>query len=66
MCPLCRTVHAVRQLNPDVKTHLAAAASSLAQAAAALMSTPAPRRTDHDGVEHIPLDDDRPEPDDRT
>ena len=57
VCPLCRTVHAVRQLNPDVTTHLAAAVSSLAQAAAALMSTPAPRRTDHDGVEHIPLDD---------
>ena len=43
VCPLCRTVHAVRQLSPEVTTHLASAVSSLAQAAAALMSTPAPR-----------------------
>lgn len=57
VCPLCRTVHAVRQVNPDVTTHLAAAVSSLAQAAAALMSTPTPRAADSDGVEHIPLDD---------
>ena len=66
VCPLCRTVHAVRQLHPDVTTHLASAVSSLAQAAAALMGTPAPRPTDDDGVEHIPVDDEWPEPDDRS
>ena len=65
VCPLCRTVHAVRQGNPEVTAHLASAASSLAQAVAALMSTPAPRRTD-DGVEHIPVDADWPEPDDHA
>lgn len=63
VCPLCRTVHAVRQLNPEVTTHLASAVSSLAQAAAALMSTPAPHRTSDDAVEHIPVDDQWPESD---
>jgi hypothetical protein len=58
VCPLCRTVHAVRQLSPEVTTHLASAMSSLAQAAAALMSTPAPEGTRQGDVEHIPLDDD--------
>jgi predicted PhzF superfamily epimerase YddE/YHI9 len=62
VCPLCRTVHAVRQVSPEVTTHLASALSSLAQAAAALMSTPAPQRTSGDGVEHIPVDDAWPEP----
>ena len=65
VCPLCRTVHAVRQLNPEVTTHLASAMSSLAQAAAALMITPAPRPADRHGVEHIPVDDEWPEPDAR-
>lgn len=60
VCPLCRTIHAVRQINPDVTTHLAAAMSSLAQAATALMSTPSPRPPDRDGVERIPLDDEWP------
>ena len=46
-CPLCRSVHAVRQLSPEVMAHLAAAATSLAHAAAALVST------------HVPRDDDR-------
>ena len=60
-CPLCRTVHAVRQLNPEVTTHLASAVSSLAQAAAALVSTTAPPArpaSDRGGVEHVPLDED--------
>lgn len=61
VCPVCRTVHAVRQLSPEVTTHLSAAVSSLAQAAAALMATPAPRASDRDGVEHIALDDEWPE-----
>lgn len=60
VCPLCRTVHAVRQLNPEVTTHLASAVSSLAQAAAALMSTPAPHRDGANSVEYIPVDDEWP------
>ena len=35
VCPVCRTVHAVRQLSPEVKAHLTTAVTSLAQAAAA-------------------------------
>jgi hypothetical protein len=60
VCPLCRTVHAVRQLSPEVKAHLSVAAGSLAQAAAAILAThhDAP---DRDDVEHIALDDEWPE-----
>jgi hypothetical protein len=42
VCPICRTVHAVRQLSPEVKTHLAVAASSLMQAAAGVLATVVP------------------------
>ncbi|KRF36280.1 hypothetical protein [Nocardioides sp. Soil805] len=42
VCPICRTVHAVRQLSPEVKAHLAVAASSLVQAAAGVLATVAP------------------------
>ena len=62
VCPICRTVHAVRQMSPEVKAHLATAATSLAQAAAASW-----RRTllaDGDrpsDVEHIDLDGEWPE-----
>ena len=64
-CPLCRTVHAVRRIDPDVTTHLASALSSLVQAAAALLGTPVPSRADEDDLEHIPVDDDWPEPEGR-
>ena len=60
VCPLCRTVHAVRQLSPEVKAHLTTAAASLAQAAAALLATPE-REPARDDVEHIALDDEWPE-----
>jgi hypothetical protein len=60
VCPLCRTVHAVRQLNPEVTNHLASAVSSLAQAAAALMATPTRRPADDVQVEHIQVDDEWP------
>lgn len=58
VCPVCRTVHLVRSASPEVKAHLATAASSLLQAAAGLLATaaPEPRRT-VDDVEHIGLDD---------
>ena len=67
-CPICRTVHVVRQLSPEVKTHLASAASSLMLAAAGVLATVAPDegRTGaaRDGVEKIDLDEgDWPEED---
>jgi hypothetical protein len=59
-CPLCRTVHAVREAGPEVRTHLAVAASSLLQAAAGVLATVVPRdpAAHAGGVEHIDLDDD--------
>lgn len=59
LCPLCRAVHVVRELSPEVKSHLAVAGASLMQAVAALMATAVPddRKRD-DGVEHIDLDGD--------
>lgn len=67
-CPVCRTVHVVRQLSPEVRTHLASAASSLMLAAAGVLATVAPDddRTGaaRDGVEKIDLDEgDWPEED---
>ena len=43
VCPICRGVHAVRQLSPEVKSHLVSAAASLAKAAATLMATQVPQ-----------------------
>lgn len=41
-CPVCRTVHAVRQVSsPEVRAHLTAAAVSLARAASALLAAAA-------------------------
>lgn len=66
-CPVCRTVHAIRQTSPEVKTHLVTAASSFLQAAAAILATQVPKddsaRASH--VERIDLDDDPDDPDDR-
>jgi len=64
-CPVCRTVHLVRQTSPEVRAHLASAVTSLARAAAGLLATAVPddaaaRRS---GFEHIDLDED-PEQDD--
>lgn len=61
VCPFCRTVHAVRQLSPEVTAHLTAAVTSLAHAAAAVMATPDRRRDERGDVEHIDLDDEWPE-----
>lgn len=55
-CPVCRTVHAVRGLSPEVKAHLTTAAASLAQAAAALLATTPPEPGTRSGVENIDLD----------
>ncbi|MBS2937552.1 hypothetical protein KDN32_07340 [Nocardioides sp. J2M5] len=63
VCPVCRTVHAVRQLGPEVTGHLAAAVTSLAHAASALVAAhdtagaAGRSRAGRDDVEHIDLDD---------
>lgn len=61
-CPICRTVHAVRQTSPEVRAHLATAASALLQAAAGLLATAVPPEARADrrgpGVERIDLDSD--------
>jgi hypothetical protein len=57
-CPICRTVHAVRGLSPEVRTHLATSATSLLQAAAGLLATVVPdQQARPGGVEHIDLED---------
>ncbi|MGZ4496894.1 MAG: hypothetical protein ACXVWZ_05380 [Nocardioides sp.] len=60
-CPVCRTVHAVRQASPEVRSHLASAATSLLQAAIGAMATAVPPEARNDGrgrsVERIDLDD---------
>ena len=60
-CPLCRTVTAIRQTSPEVRAHLAGAASSLMLAVSGMMATHPPSRDG--GVERIDLDaeDDWPE-----
>jgi hypothetical protein len=55
-CPVCRTVTAIRQTSPEVKTHLTSAASSLLMAVSGMMATHPPARDG--GVEHIDLDAD--------
>ena len=61
VCPLCRTISAVRQVSPEVTAHLSAVAASLAQAAAEfLASTSRPARSSGK-VEHIDLTDEWPD-----
>ena len=64
-CPVCRTVHAVRQTSPEVRAHLTQAASSLLHAAAGFLATlpPADASGRGQGVERIDLDADDPESD---
>lgn len=57
-CPVCRAISAVRATSPEVRGHLASAATSLFQAAAAAMATAAPSDAETaDPVEKIDLDD---------
>lgn len=59
-CPVCRTVHALRQTSPEVRAQLTSAAASLLQAASAMLATAVPehgRTGQRSGVEHIDLDD---------
>lgn len=56
-CPVCRTVHAVRQTSPEVRAHLVSAAGSLLQAASGFLATAVPPEgRPGGGVEHIDLD----------
>ena len=55
-CPVCRTVAAIRQTNPEVRAHLASAASSLMLAVSGMMAPPTQARGE--GVERIDLDAD--------
>ncbi len=56
-CPVCQVIHAVRQTSPEVKAHLAIAASSLMQAAAGILATQVPREP-AEPVQRIDLDGD--------
>jgi hypothetical protein len=55
-CPVCQVIHAVRTTSPEVKEHLAVAASSLMHAAAGLLATHVPQDR-ASAVEKIDLDD---------
>jgi hypothetical protein len=58
-CPLCQVISLVRTTSPEVKAHLAVAASSLMQAAAGVLATQVPQDGGKSGpVEKIDLDDD--------
>ncbi len=65
-CPLCRTVHAVREAGPEVREHLGAAAASLVQAAAGFLAATAKGAAGEPrpGVERIDLDQDDQWPED--
>jgi hypothetical protein len=63
-CPICRTVHAVRSLDPEVRSQLTTAATSLLNAAAGLLAASSRERGARQGVEHIDLDDDGDWPED--
>ena len=55
-CPVCQVIHAVRSTSPEVKAHLAVAASSLMHAAAGVLATHVPEDK-ASPVEKIDLDD---------
>ncbi|GAA4758282.1 hypothetical protein GCM10023350_50030 [Nocardioides endophyticus] len=58
VCPICRTVHLVRELRPEVKEQLATAATAALQALSGLFAAATPEgREPSSGVEHIDLDD---------
>ncbi len=56
-CPVCRAAALLRQTSPEVKGHLAVAASSLLQAAAGLLAAAQPTGAPDPGVQKIDLDD---------
>ena len=57
-CPVCQVIHKVRDTSPEVRAHLAVAASSLLQAAAAVLEARAGKPpTPEQQVTKIDLDD---------
>jgi hypothetical protein len=66
-CPICRTVHVLREASPEIKGHLASAAASLMQAAAGFLAAAASSTGSSGeraaGVERIDLDGEWPETD---
>jgi hypothetical protein len=57
-CPVCQAIAKVRETSPEVRGHLAVAASSLLQAAAGLLEARIPEAQRRDpGVQRIDLDD---------
>jgi len=56
-CPVCQVIGVVRSTSPEVKAHLAVAASSLMQAAAGVLATHVPADAKNAGVEKIDLDE---------
>jgi hypothetical protein len=68
-CPLCQVISVVRGTSPEVREHLATAATSLMHAAAGMLATTVPHGEDRGRrggpVEKIDLDDDQEWEDDR-
>jgi hypothetical protein len=67
-CPVCRTIHYARSLNPEVRQHLATAAASLMQAAAGVLAAAAAddsraSAARGDDIEKIDVDDEWPDED---
>ncbi|MGA8208752.1 MAG: hypothetical protein WB441_09925, partial [Nocardioidaceae bacterium] len=56
-CPVCQLIAVVRGTSPDVREHLRAAATSLVEAAAAMLAPPTPGARRRGGVEKIDLSD---------
>ncbi len=58
-CPLCQVISVLRETSPEVKAHLASAATSLLQAAAGALSTQVPDQSGRGrgGVEKIDLNE---------
>ena len=55
-CPFCRVVHIVRESSPEVRTHLAIAAASIAQAASAVLQAAVPEESKASGGQHARRD----------
>jgi hypothetical protein len=55
-CPFCRVVHIVRESSPEVRTRLAIAAASIAQAASAVLQAAVPEETKASGGSHARRD----------
>jgi hypothetical protein len=57
-CPVCRVISAVRGTSPEVRAHLASAATSLISAAAGVLATQVPEQradADHEGGRAAPV-----------